>query len=134
MSGRGTICCWTRRRLAAFASLQQPVTAQAAATLHQLSRGRAILGLGAGEGMGTLPYGIGHERPVATFEEAAATIRALWGAGGEPVSRDSDIYPLRDAVMGVPPFRGKWPEIWVGAHGPRMRRAAGRYGDTWFPV
>lgn len=109
------------------------VTAQAAATLHQLSKGRAILGIGAGEGMDNSPYGVTWERPVATFEEGMATIRALWESNGEPVSRDSAFFPLRDAVMAVPPYRGTWPEIWIGAHGPRMRRAAGRYGDAWFP-
>jgi phthiodiolone/phenolphthiodiolone dimycocerosates ketoreductase len=109
------------------------VTAQAAATLHQLSRGRAILGIGAGEGMDNAPYGVPWDRPVATFEEGMATIRALWESNGEPISRDSDIYPLRDAVMAVPPYKGTRPELWVGAHGPRMRRAAGRYADVWFP-
>jgi phthiodiolone/phenolphthiodiolone dimycocerosates ketoreductase len=109
------------------------VTAQAAATLHQLSGGRAILGIGAGEGMDNTPYGVSWDRPVATFEEGMATIRALWESGGEPVSRDSSFFPLRDAVMAVPPHRGTRPEIWIGAHGPRMRRAAGRYADAWFP-
>jgi phthiodiolone/phenolphthiodiolone dimycocerosates ketoreductase len=109
------------------------VTAQAAATLHQLSRGRAILGIGAGEGMNQSPYGVPADRRVAMFEEGLATIRALWDSGGEPVSRDSPFFPLRDAVLAVPPYRGTWPEIWVGAHGPRMRRAAARYADAWFP-
>lgn len=109
------------------------VTAQAAATLHQLSRGRAILGLGTGEGMGNAPYGVAWDRPVATFEEGVATIRALWESNGEPVSRDSEFFPLRDAVMAVPKYRGTDPELWIGAHGPRMRRAAGRYADAWFP-
>jgi phthiodiolone/phenolphthiodiolone dimycocerosates ketoreductase len=109
------------------------ITAQAAATLHQLSRGRAILGIGAGQGMGTAPYGIRQDRRVATFEEGVAVVRALWDSGGEPVSRDSEIYPLRDAVMAVPPYRGTRPELWIGAHGPRMRKVAGRYADAWFP-
>jgi phthiodiolone/phenolphthiodiolone dimycocerosates ketoreductase len=109
------------------------VTAQAAATLHQLSRGRAILGIGAGEGMNSSPYGIPTDHLAARFEEAVATIRALWNSGGEPVSRDSAYFPLRDAMMTVPPYRGTRPEIWVGGHGPRMRRAAGRFGDAWFP-
>lgn len=122
----GTGCTDTARR-------HPSVTAQAAATLHQLSRGRAILGIGAGEGMNQLPYGVVADRRVAMFEEGVATIRALWESGGEPVSRDSEFFPLRDAMMAVPPFKGTWPEIWVGAHGPRMRRAAARYGDAWFP-
>jgi hypothetical protein len=62
-----------------------------------------------------------------------ATIRALWGSGGQLVNRDSRYFPLRNALFDLPPYRGKWPEIWIGAHGPRMLRAAGRYGDGYFP-
>jgi alkanesulfonate monooxygenase SsuD/methylene tetrahydromethanopterin reductase-like flavin-dependent oxidoreductase (luciferase family) len=86
------------------------VTAQAAATLHLLTRGRAILGIGVGEREGNEPYGVEWTKPVARFEEAVATIRALWESG-----------------------RGSRPEIWIAAHGPRMLRAAGRYADAWYP-
>src|ERR1700722_17998900 len=54
---------------------------------------------------------------------------ALWGSGGQLVNRDSPYFPLRNALFDLPPYRGKWPEIWIGAHGPRMLRAAGRYGE-----
>jgi phthiodiolone/phenolphthiodiolone dimycocerosates ketoreductase len=110
------------------------VTAQAAATLHLLTRGRAILGIGTGEREGNEPYGVDWSRPVARFEEAIATIRALWGSGGELVTRDSPFFPLRNAVFDLPPYRGKWPEIWIASHGPRMLRATGRYADAWFPA
>lgn len=43
------------------------VTAQAAATLHLLIRGRAILGIGTGEGEGNEPYGVDWSKPVAKF-------------------------------------------------------------------
>jgi phthiodiolone/phenolphthiodiolone dimycocerosates ketoreductase len=109
------------------------VTAQAAATLHLLTRGRAILGIGTGEREGNEPYGVDWSKPVARFEEAMATIRALWNSGGELVSRDSPFFPLRNAIFALPPYRGKWPEIWIAAHGPRMLRATGRYADAWFP-
>src|SRR6476619_6831549 len=109
------------------------VTAQAAATLHLLTRGRAILGIGPGEREGNEPYGVDWSKPVARFEEAMATIRALWNSGGELVNRDSPYFPLRNAIFELPPYRGKWPEIWIAAHGPRMLRAAGRYGDGYFP-
>lgn len=109
------------------------VTAQAAATLHLLTRGRAILGIGPGERVGNEPYGVDWSRPVARFEEALATIRALWDSNGELVNRDSPFFPLRNAIFDLPPYRGRRPEIWVAAHGPRMLRAAGRYGDAWFP-
>jgi phthiodiolone/phenolphthiodiolone dimycocerosates ketoreductase len=122
----GTGCTDTMRRNPA-------ITAQAAATLHQLTRGRAILGIGTGEGMNLSPYGISTDHLVARFDEAVETIRALWNSGGKPVSRDSPYFPLRDAVMAVPPYRGTRPEIWIGAHGPRMRRVAARLADAWFP-
>src|SRR6516165_4300051 len=109
------------------------VTAQAAATLHLLTRGRAILGIGTGEREGNEPYGVDWSKPVARFEEAMATIRALWGSGGQLVNRDSPYFPLRNALFDLPPHRGKWPEIWIGAHGPRMLRAVGRYADAYFP-
>jgi phthiodiolone/phenolphthiodiolone dimycocerosates ketoreductase len=109
------------------------VTAQAIATLHLLTGGRAVLGIGPGERVGNEPYGVEWSKPVGRFEEALATIRALWNSRGNPVSRDSPFFPLRDAVFDLPPHRGKWPEIWVAAHGPRMLALTGRYGDGWFP-
>ena len=116
------------------ASRRNPaVTAQAAATLHLLTRGRAILGIGVGEREGNEPYGVKRTKPVAQFEEAIATIRALWESAGEPVTRDSPYFPLRNATFALPPYRGKWPEIWIAAHGPRMLRATGRYADAWLP-
>ncbi|HEY2197099.1 MAG TPA: LLM class flavin-dependent oxidoreductase [Mycobacterium sp.] len=109
------------------------VTAQAAATLHLLTRGRAILGIGTGEREGNEPYGVDWSKPVARFEEAMATIRALWNSGGQLINRDSPYFPLRNALFDLPPYRGQWPEMWIAAHGPRMLRAAGRYGDGYFP-
>ncbi|MCW2511085.1 MAG: class flavin-dependent oxidoreductase [Mycobacterium sp.] len=109
------------------------VTAQAAATLHLLTRGRAILGIGTGEREGNEPYGVDWSKPVARFEEAMATIRALWDSQGELVNRDSPYFPLRNALFDLPPYRGRWPEVWIAAHGPRMLRATGRYADGFFP-
>jgi phthiodiolone/phenolphthiodiolone dimycocerosates ketoreductase len=109
------------------------VTAQAVTTLHLLTKGRAILGIGPGEREGNEPYGVDWSKPVARFEEALATIRALWDSAGELVNRDSPFYPLRNALFDLPPYRGTWPEIWVAAHGPRMLRLTGRYADAWYP-
>ncbi|MEE3755325.1 LLM class flavin-dependent oxidoreductase (plasmid) [Mycobacterium intracellulare] len=116
------------------ASRRHPaVTAQAAATLNLLTRGRAILGMGVGMRAGNEPYGVDWTTPVGRFEEAVATIRALWNSGGSLVSRESPYFPLRDAVFDLPPYRGRWPEIWIAARGPRMLAVTGRYADAWFP-
>lgn len=110
------------------------VTAQAAATLNLLARGRAILGIGPGEREGNEPYGVDWSRPVARFEEGIATIRALWDSRGELVNRDSPYFPLRNAVFDLPPYQGKWPPIWIAGHKPRMLRAVGRYADGFLPA
>jgi len=110
------------------------VTAQAAATVNLLNRGRFILGIGPGEREGNQPYGVDWSKPVARFEEAMATIRALWDSKGELVNRDSPFFPLRNAVFDLPPYKGKWPQIWIGAHGPRMLRSVGRYADGYYPA
>src|SRR5580693_10484024 len=86
------------------------VTAQAAATLHLITPGRAILGIGVGEREGNEPYGVKRTKPVAELEEAVATIRTLWDSAGEPVSRDSPYFPLRNAMFALPPYRGKGPK------------------------
>lgn len=109
------------------------VTAQAAATLHLLTKGRAILGIGTGEREGNEPYGVDWSKPVGRFIEAMATIRTLWNSNGAPVTRDSEFFPLHNAVFDLPPYKGKWPEIWIASHGPRMLRATGHYADGWFP-
>ena len=109
------------------------VTAQAVTTLHRLTKGRAILGIGTGEREGNEPYGVDWSKPVARLEEALATVRALWESAGQLVNRDSPYFPLRDALFDLPPHRGKWPQIWVASHGPRMLRITGRFADAWFP-
>ncbi|MGW6796320.1 LLM class flavin-dependent oxidoreductase [Streptomyces chartreusis] len=110
------------------------VTAQAAATLHLLTRGRSVLGLGPGERENNEPFGVPWDRPVARFEEAVATIRALWNSNGAIVNRDSEFFPLRDAIFTVPPYKGKRPEMWIGGQGPRMLRITGEHGDAWCPM
>src|SRR5271156_5966683 len=110
------------------------VTAQAVASVHLLTRGKAVLGIGTGERESNAPYGVDWSKPVARFEEALATIRALWDSGGELVTRDSPFFPLHNAVFDLWPYRGEWPEIWIASHGPRMLRATGRYADAWFPA
>jgi phthiodiolone/phenolphthiodiolone dimycocerosates ketoreductase len=110
------------------------VTAQAAATLNLLTRGRFILGIGPGEREGNEPYGVEWSKPVARFEQAMATIRALWDSKGELVNRDSPFFPLRNAIFDLPSYKGRWPQIWIGAHGPRMLRLVGRYADGYFPA
>jgi phthiodiolone/phenolphthiodiolone dimycocerosates ketoreductase len=108
--------------------------AQTFATLHVLSRGRVRLGLGTGAYENTVPFGIEDTRAVSRLEEGLAVIRALWDSGGRVLSREGELFPLRDALFEIPPYRGTRPPIFVAAHGPRMLKIAGRYGDAWMPA
>jgi phthiodiolone/phenolphthiodiolone dimycocerosates ketoreductase len=105
--------------------------AQTFLTLHHLSGGRAVLGIGAGEAANTVPYGIDASNMASRFEEALTVIRTLW-AGGE-VSYAGKWFSLDQAVLGHIPPDGTLPPIWTGAHGPRLLRMTGRLGDGWIP-
>ena len=111
--------------------------AQQFLTLDHFSRGRVILGIGAGERENIEPYGIGFDKPVGRFEEALRVIRLLWESD-DPVSFDGDFWQLKDAVVGLGPYddgsgERRYPPIWSGAHGPRMLRIVGEQCDGWLP-
>jgi phthiodiolone/phenolphthiodiolone dimycocerosates ketoreductase len=108
------------------------VLAQAALTLAHLSRRSPILGIGAGERENSEPYGLDFSRPVGRLEEALQIIRLCFEARG-PFDFAGEHFRLRGAVLDLSAPDGRTPEIWVAAHGPRMLRLTGRYGDGWYP-
>ena len=107
--------------------------AQTALTLDHLSRGRFVLGLGAGEAENIVPYGFDFRRPVSRLEESLRVIRLLWESEG-PVDFDGEFYTLRHARLDTEPYEDRFPPIWLGASGPRMLEIAGRYADGWIPA
>ncbi len=107
--------------------------AQSFVTLDHISKGRAILGIGNGIRENTEPYGLRYADNVERLEEALVIIRLLWSSGGKPVSYQGRFWALRDAVFGLPLYRGKPPRLFVAAHFPRMLRLTGRFADGWLP-
>ena len=107
--------------------------AQESLTVDHLARGRSILGLGSGERMNVTPYGLEWEKPVGRLEEAIKVLRLLWEADG-PVSFEGKFFRLENAVIGLDPYEGRTPPIWLAAHGPRMLRITGRLADGWLPT
>lgn len=107
--------------------------AQSALTVHHLSAGRFVLGIGVGERENVEPYGLSFTGQASRMEEALYLIRLLWRSQGY-VSHEGRFFRLDGAVMGLGPYRGTFPPIWVAAHGPRTLRIAGRYGDGWLPT
>jgi 5,10-methylenetetrahydromethanopterin reductase len=99
------------------------ITAVAAATLAEISNGRMILGIGAGD---RPLISLGHKpAPVASLEAAIAAIRALWA--GSTVEVDAPGFALRDAHYRFPP--GLHIPVYVAASGPKTLELAGRIAD-----
>lgn len=111
-------------------------TAQTVATLSEITGGRASLGIGAGEAMNIVPFGMKFEPPAQRAErlaEAIRIVRLLWQSDrSRPVSFDGSYFKLQNAWLDV---RTKYsPKIIVGALGGRNGlRVAGEYGDGWVP-
>ena len=109
------------------------VTAKMAETLHRLSGGRLVLGLGAGGSNAEFAaFGLpvrGARAKIDAFEEGLEIIRRLWT--GEPVTFRGDHYSVQDAVISPtpePPI-----PIWLGSYGPRSLALTGRVADGWIP-
>jgi phthiodiolone/phenolphthiodiolone dimycocerosates ketoreductase len=107
--------------------------AQTALTIDHLSKGRFILGLGAGEIENCGPYGFEFHKVVSRFEEAIKVIKLLWSSQG-PVDFAGEFFHLHHARLDTELYEGKPPRIWIGGSGPRMLEITGREADGWWPV
>ncbi len=107
--------------------------AQFAMTLSHMAKKAPILGIGSGERENVEPYGLPFDKPVSRLEEALQLIRACLESQG-PISFDGAFFKLDKAIMDLRPKVGNEPQIWVAAHGPRMLRLTGQFGDGWYPT
>jgi len=116
--GTGVVGIWSRS--AVTLALQ-------AATLHQLSGGRLILGLGV-QARGYVEgwHGQRYERPVLAMREFVSILRKL--LDGELVTFEGEIFAVRNfqLQMQLPEERAK---IYIAANGPRMIQLAGEIAD-----
>ena len=117
-------------------ALRHPVhLAHAAATIDNISGGRAILGLGAGRGNNRMfvaehaAVGVPITERASRMEESIRVMRALWT--GEPVSSDGEYYPLDAVELEPRPVQPSIP-LWISSNWVRrgLSRVA-EYGDAW---
>ncbi len=99
--------------------------AMAAATLDELSGGRALVGISSGADDFLSWVGIRAEHPIDAVADAMRTLRHLFA--GEPVAGWSEAAYLRF------PVRRNIP-IYVGAMSPRMLRLIGASADGGLPL
>lgn len=109
------------------------MVAKMAETLDRLSRGRLILGLGAGYSDDEFrAFGLGVPTPrekVDGLAEALTVIRGLWT---EPdFTFAGRIHHTEHADLEPKPAR-RIP-IWLGTYGPRALQVTGRLADGWIP-
>lgn len=100
------------------------VIAMAAATLDEISAGRAVLGLGAGFS-GLEAMGVPRTKTVRTLRQAIDGIRRLWA--GETVRLEDEAFVLRDARLDFA-VRQEIP-IMLATSGRQVLRLAGEAAD-----
>ncbi|MDH3688142.1 MAG: LLM class flavin-dependent oxidoreductase [Gammaproteobacteria bacterium] len=104
--------------------------AQMMNTIDDLSQGRLIAGLGAGDYPAEhKAFGYPYERRVGRFEEALQIIPPL--LRGEKVTFQGEFYETFDAELR--PKYSRVPPILIGLlkGGPRMKRLVAQYADQW---
>lgn len=128
-----------RRRIHIGVGVTEPIRrhpvllAQFALTMSHLAKRAPILGIGSGERENVDPYGLSFERPVSRLEEALQVIRLCFDSDG-PIDFTGEFFNLDRAVMDLRPQPDNIPQVWIAAHGPRMLRLTGEYGDGWYPT
>ena len=102
------------------------LTATAAATLHELSGGRALLGLGAGS-TGFDALGIAQRSPARAVTECIELCRMLWTEPAPFSYQGEQIRFTASRLDFTPP--GPIP-IYVAARGPKMLATAAKFADA----
>jgi phthiodiolone/phenolphthiodiolone dimycocerosates ketoreductase len=107
------------------------IFAQEAVTVSHISKGRARWCIGSGEAKQFLPYGEGRSKAVTRMEDALRTIHALWQSGGGPVNRESQFYPLTQAVLPQPLYDGKKPPIYMVGVAQKVLKLTAELANGW---
>jgi 5,10-methylenetetrahydromethanopterin reductase len=100
-------------------------TASAIATIDEISGGRSILGIGAGDKITLESIGIPWTKPLTSVREAVEIIRSL--LDGETVKYEGKIFKIKGARLNFKVKR-RIP-IYIGAQAPKMLRLSGYMGD-----
>lgn len=96
--------------------------------IDNLSQGRFILGLGAGEGKEM--FGTPLNRPVARLVETIKILKELWKQ--PKVTYHGNFWVMKNYSLELKPVQKPHPPIWIGASGPRMLKITARYGNGCF--
>jgi alkanesulfonate monooxygenase SsuD/methylene tetrahydromethanopterin reductase-like flavin-dependent oxidoreductase (luciferase family) len=107
------------------------MTAKIADTIDEISGGRFVLGIGAGntEDSDYQAFGFPTDRRYSRFAEAIQIIHGLLKNGA--IDFEGEFYSAKDAELVLRGPRPQGPPINIAAGGPKMLQLVARYGDAW---
>lgn len=110
------------------------LAAKTLATIDVLSKGRLVVGVGAGwmreefEAIGAPPF----EHRGSVVAEYVTAFRALWTS--DSPSFEGKFTRFSNVKFLPKPVQKPHPPIWMGGESPAALRRAGRLADAWYPI
>ena len=107
------------------------MTAKIAETIDEISGGRFVLGIGAGNTPDSdyEAFGIPTDKRFSRFAEAIQIIHGLLKNG--EIDFEGEFYSVKQAELVLRGPRQNGPPINIAAGSPKMLQLAARYGDAW---
>jgi len=130
----GALAASTRRIRFGQSVLNSPyrsptLTASNATALDEISGGRYVLGIGAGNTNDYVEFGFADDRRFSRFAEAIHIIHGLLKEGR--IQFGGDFYTADDAELVLRGPSPEGPPINIAAGSPKMMRLVARYADAW---
>ncbi|GAB3573268.1 LLM class F420-dependent oxidoreductase [Amycolatopsis endophytica] len=127
----------TRLNLATGVSLiaqRDPIyTAKQVASLDHLSRGRVLLGVGAGSNRTEMVHhGVDPVTRMARLAEHVKAMKALWD--DTPAGFTGKFTGFAESISYPKPARKPHPPVLVGGMGPGVEDRVLDFGDAWLPI
>ncbi len=108
------------------------LVAKQAATLDMFSKGRVILGLGAGWAEKEFEFlDADFARRGEVFDESIRLMKALWR--DDVIDFEGKFFNIKNALF-LPKPASKSIPVWIGGNGSTSLRRAAKLGDGWHPV
>ena len=104
-------------------------------TLDRITKGRGILGIGAGEAQNVVDFGIEFSKPVTKFKEQLEVIEKLFDSSPDNrVNYDGKYFKLVEACLQAKSIRMPRPPVYIAAGAPKTLELCATYGDGWIPI